>query len=109
MKENFPGIQIVREDIFKLLDKESVLKCRMVNSSWKRFFDPPIFWLLEDIFKLLDKNSLMKCRMVSTSWKQILDQPLFWLKNVNFKKTRSQSFTSLMADLCQDINKVFFI
>ena len=39
------GFQHVGEDIFKLLDKESALNCRMVNSSWKRFFDQPLFWL----------------------------------------------------------------
>ena len=40
-----PGFQHVGEDILKLLDKESALNCRMVNSSWKQFFDQPIFWL----------------------------------------------------------------
>ena len=40
-----PGFQHVGEDIFKLLNKESVLNCRLVNSSWKQFFDQPIFWL----------------------------------------------------------------
>ena len=40
-----PGFQHVGEDIFKLLNKESVLQCRLVNSSWKRFIDRPMFWL----------------------------------------------------------------
>ena len=40
-----PGFQHIGEEIFKLLDKASVLNCRMVNSSWKQFFDQPIFWL----------------------------------------------------------------
>ena len=40
-----PGLQHISEDIFKLLDKKSLLECRMVNSSWKEVLDQPIFWL----------------------------------------------------------------
>ena len=40
-----PGLQHISEDVFKLLDKKSLLNCRMVTSSWKEFLDQPIFWL----------------------------------------------------------------
>ena len=39
-----PGLQHIFKDIFQLLDKESLLNCRRVNSSWREFLDQPIFW-----------------------------------------------------------------
>ena len=39
------GLQHVSEDIFKLLDKKSLMDCRLVNSSWKKVLDQPMFWL----------------------------------------------------------------
>ena len=40
-----PGLQQVSEDIFNLLDRKSLMHCRLVNSSWKNVFDQPIFWI----------------------------------------------------------------
>ena len=40
-----PGLQNISEDIFKLLDKKSLLNCRLVNSSWKKIIQKPIFLL----------------------------------------------------------------
>ena len=40
-----PGLQHISEDIFKLLDKKNLMKSRLVNNSWKRILDRPIFWL----------------------------------------------------------------
>ena len=40
-----PGLQHISEDILKLLDKESLIKCRLVNSSWKNVLEKPKFWL----------------------------------------------------------------
>ena len=42
--KNF-GLQHVSEDIFKLLDKKSLMDARLVNSSWKNVLDQPMFWL----------------------------------------------------------------
>ena len=42
--KNF-GLQHVSEDIFKLLDKKSLIDARLVNSSWKNVLDQPMFWL----------------------------------------------------------------
>ena len=40
-----PGLQQIPEDIFKCLDKESLLNCRLVNQTWKEILDVPIFCL----------------------------------------------------------------
>ena len=40
-----PGLQHIAEDIFKLLDKKSLMNCRVTNSSWKNVLEQPIFWL----------------------------------------------------------------
>ena len=51
---NNPGLQHIAENIFQHLDKHSLLKYRLVNSSWKRILDQPMFWLN----KLVAKESL---------------------------------------------------
>ena len=40
-----PGLQHIATDIFKLLDKESLMNCRSVNHAWKNIMDQPMFWL----------------------------------------------------------------
>ena len=40
-----PGLQHIAIDIFKLLDKESLMNCRSVNHAWKNIMDQPMFWL----------------------------------------------------------------
>ena len=40
-----PGLQHMSEDIFKLLDKKSLMDCRLVNSSWKNVLEQSTFWL----------------------------------------------------------------
>ena len=54
-----PGLQHISEDIFKLLDKKSLMNCRSTNSSWKNVLQQPIFWLQKlemDGWKALSKN-----------------------------------------------------
>ena len=54
-----PGLQHISEDIFKFLDKKSLMNCRSTNSSWKNVLDQPIFWLQKlemDGWKALSKN-----------------------------------------------------
>ena len=41
---NNPGFQHIAEKIFLNIDKHSLLKFRLVNSSWKRILDRPMFW-----------------------------------------------------------------
>ena len=38
-----PGLKHISEDIFKLLDEESLMDCRLVNNSWKEIVDQPMF------------------------------------------------------------------
>ena len=45
-----PGLQHISEDILKLLDKNILIECRLVNSSWKTVLEQPRFWLKK--FKL---------------------------------------------------------
>ena len=40
-----PGLQHISEDIFKLLDKNSLMNCRLTNSSWKNISKMSVFWL----------------------------------------------------------------
>ena len=42
-----PGLQHISEDILKLLDKKSLMNCRLVNSSWKNVINQPTFWLMK--------------------------------------------------------------
>ena len=41
---NNPGFRHIVEKIFQNIDKHSLLKFRLVNSSWKRILDRPMFW-----------------------------------------------------------------
>ena len=40
-----PGLQHISEDIFGLLDKKSLMDCGLVNKTWMRILNQPIFWL----------------------------------------------------------------
>ena len=68
--ENFtkvPGLRGISEDIFKLLDKKSLMDCRLVNSSWKNVLEQPMFWL--------KKMNLEKASMnFQRSWKKLAQQ-----------------------------------
>ena len=55
---NNPGLQHIAENIFQYLDQHSLLKYRLVNSSWKRILDQPIFWLKK--LGLAEKSSTYK-------------------------------------------------
>ena len=44
---NIPGLQHISEDIFKLLDKKSLMNCGLINSSWKNILNQPSFWLMK--------------------------------------------------------------
>ena len=40
-----PGLQHISEDIFKLLDRKSLMNCRSTNLSWKNVLEQSTFWL----------------------------------------------------------------
>ena len=65
---NNPGLQHIAENILQNLDKHSLLKYRLVNSSWKRILDQPIFWL----------NKLLKKEVLENSkWKSLIPNLVF--------------------------------
>ena len=57
-----PGLQHISDDVFKLLDKKSLMNCRLVNYSWKNVIFKPNFWFKklkqdeEDFFKDFDED-----------------------------------------------------
>ena len=53
-----PGLHHIVEDIFRCLDKKIILNCRLINYSWKKILDQPIFWL-----KKLNEKSQNLCAM----------------------------------------------
>ena len=71
---NNPGLQHIAENILQNLDKHSLLKYRLVNSSWKRILDQPTFWFNKLVMKEFLENSNWKL-MIQNQW---LDQPIFW-------------------------------
>merc|ERR1712062_817491 len=38
-----PGLQHISEDIFKLLDKKTLMNCRKVSKAWKNVIEEPLF------------------------------------------------------------------
>ena len=53
-----PGLQHISEDIFKLLDKKTLMNCRKVNKTWKNIIEGPIFLQkrLDMISNVLEEN-----------------------------------------------------
>ena len=51
-----PGLQQISEDIFRNLDKKSLLNCRLVNQAWKGILDMPIFCLKKFISSEVVEN-----------------------------------------------------
>ena len=60
-----PGFQHVSEDILKLLDKKSLMDCRMVNSSWKAILDQSTFWLKRMIMSYVPKDAQKSWKMLA--------------------------------------------
>ena len=60
-----PGLRHISEDIFKLLDRKSLMNCRSTNLSWKNVLEQSTFWLKK-----------MKMEGWKALAKQIVDQQL---------------------------------
>ena len=60
-----PGFQHLSEDILKLLDKKSLMDCRMVNSSWKTILDQPTFWLKKMTMSDVPKDAQKSWKMIA--------------------------------------------
>ena len=66
-----PGFQHLSEDISKLLDNQSLMNCRLVNSSWKKILDKPKFLLK----KFNSEKKLWRIRNdVQRSWKMLANE-----------------------------------
>ena len=80
-----PGLQHIAEDIFNILDKESLLDCRLVNKSWMEIMNKHIFWLKklksetwmesikDGIFKKLE-HSLVDNEQNFKSWEMLVEE-----------------------------------
>ena len=73
---NIPGLQHISEDILKLLNKKSLMNCRLINSSWKNVLNQPAFWLMkmkrEDIPEEVQRSWKMLAQEVNDE--QILNE-----------------------------------
>ena len=85
-----PGFQHLSEDILKLLDKKSLMDCRIVNSSWKTILDQPTFWLKK--MKMSDMPKL-----VQNQWKMIASK----LEDVDDTIYPTHKFVLAMIKICQ--------
>ena len=59
-----PGFQYIAEDVFNILDKQSVLNSGLVNHSWRAILYKPTFWLK----KLKSENTAVNFN----SWEMFL-------------------------------------
>ena len=84
------GLQHIAEEIFLNLDYEKLLLCQKVNEFWKEKLNSALFWLKKWVQNGLSAQHTLE-------WSKLIKQPM---------RPRAQSFSSLMADLCQDINRV---
>ena len=60
-----PGLQHIAEDIFNILDKKSLIDCRLVTKSWRTIINWPILWL---------RKSKSTMPENSKTWKILVDQ-----------------------------------
>ena len=54
------------EKIFNFVDKQSILKCRLVSQTWKYYLDSPLFW-----FKKLTVDKNQNWKDVENEWKYL--------------------------------------
>ena len=85
-----PGFQHVSEDILKLLDKKSLMDCRMVNSSWKAILDQSTFWLKKMIMSYVPKDA-------QKSWKMLAQK----LDDVDDNIYLTNKFVLVLIKICQ--------
>ena len=80
---NNPGLQHIAEKILQLLCKYSLLKYRLVNSSWKRILDQPIFWFNKLVIKEFLENSDWKLKFQKN---RCWNEPIFWFNKLVTKE-----------------------
>ena len=97
-----PGLQHISEDIFKLLNKKSLMNCRMVNSSWKNVLNQPMFWLKK-------LNSPDMPLDVQRSWENLVDKfndeqvanELALIMSKIFKRKQFQTTFNVIVELAK--------
>ena len=83
-----PGLQHVSEDIFKLLDKKSLMNCRLTNSSWKNVLDQSNVWLEKLKLALVPKDVQESWKNLAKSLAKQLDDEKIgkdWMEKFNWK------------------------
>ena len=75
---NNQGLQHISEKIFKILKFDDLVKCRRINTSWKRIVDQSSF-LIKSI-QLLAKPNQPNILKTQEYWKKIVT----YLKNVQY-------------------------
>ena len=78
---DFSGLPHIAEKIFKSLDLESALNCRLVCSNWKKVLDNPMMWLINcpkkhPLSRTIFKKSLIK---ISKALDDLQDQSKYGL------------------------------
>ena len=59
----------VTENIFRLLDKKTLVECRLVNSTWKNYLENPSFW-----FQKLGWMKIGNSNNVAKSWEELAQE-----------------------------------
>ena len=95
-----PGFQHISEDISKLLDKESLMNCRLVNSSWKKTLDQPTFWLKKFNSENLDLYEVQKSWNMFAQEVSGNDKDDYFITSKN--SSHVQSWKSLVQELDDD-------
>ena len=47
-----PGYALVTNQILELLDYDSIMECRKVSPTWKKYIDEQRFWRVSQLLKL---------------------------------------------------------
>ena len=89
---NNPGYQPIIENIFLTLDHQSILQCRLVNQSWKKHVDKPIFWLKKCAQKKSENQDL---------WTRIIHAPKDELEDENYLENNIAQCLMKMNNLDQ--------
>ena len=64
-----PGLQHISEDIFKLLDKKTLMNCRKVSKAWKNVIEGPLFLQKRLDMMIREENDEAEER---SKWKNLL-------------------------------------
>ena len=85
-----PGLQHMSEDIFKLLDKKTLMNCRLTNSSWKNVLDQSNVWLEKLKLAGVPKDVQESWKNLAKTFAKQLDEEKigkgFWLEKLKLAR-----------------------